>query len=75
MNTYFEKNICVDKNCEEGLFKNAMSRLPLGDVSVESGWLRGQLELMCEGVTGRLPEFGPYFTKQRNGYIIQGYTT
>ena len=69
MNTYFEKNICADKNCEEGLFKNAMSRLPLGDVSVESGWLRGQLELMCEGVTGRLPEFGPYFTKQRNGYI------
>ena len=69
MNTYFEKNIYVEKICEDGLFKNAMTRLPLGDVSVDGGWLRGQLDLMCEGVTGRLPEFGPYFGKQRNGYI------
>ncbi|MBE6633579.1 MAG: hypothetical protein E7620_04445 [Ruminococcaceae bacterium] len=27
-----------------------MERLPPGEVSVERGWLRGQPELMCEGV-------------------------
>ena len=69
MNTCFEKNIYVEKTCEGGLFKNAMSRLPLGDVSIKNGWLRGQLDLMCEGVTGRLPEYGPYFGLARNGYL------
>ena len=69
MNVNFKKTIQVTQSKDSGLSSNPMNRLPLGDISVESGWLRGQLDLMCEGVTGRLPEFGPYFGKERNGFL------
>ena len=60
----------TDSNKENSrLSENPMKRLALGEISVNDGWLRGQLDLMCEGVTGRLPEFGPYFSKERNGFI------
>ena len=51
------------------LSNNPMRRLPLGEISLERGWLLGQLELMCDGVTGCLPEYGPYFGKERNGFL------
>lgn len=58
------------KNLKDGeLFSLPMKKLPLGEVTVPSGWLRSQLELMCEGITGRLPDFGPFFKPDRNGYL------
>ena len=51
------------------LFPLAMKKLPLGEVTVPGGWLRSQLDLMCEGITGRLPDFGPFFKPDRNGYL------
>ena len=69
MNVCFVKEIFNNNPAEGGLKPTAMTKLPLGDVCVSNGWLRGQLDLMCEGVTGRLPEYGPYFGKQRNGFL------
>ena len=69
MNTNYNQKILSTNKKEGGLSSTAMKKLPLGDVSLDRGWLRGQLELMCEGVTGRLPEYGPYFGKKRNGYL------
>lgn len=45
-----------------------MDKLPLGEVAVR-GWLRTQIELMCDGITGRLPEFGPFFKQDKNGFL------
>lgn len=44
-------------------------KLPLGEIRLKEGWLRHQLDLMCQGITGRLPEYGPYFKPDRNGYL------
>ncbi|MBQ9973921.1 MAG: glycoside hydrolase family 127 protein [Oscillospiraceae bacterium] len=46
-----------------------MTRLPLGDVRCEEGWLYEQLRLMARGITGRLPEYGPYFRPERDGFL------
>ena len=52
------------------LQKTPLHRLPLGNVRVERGWLRGQLDLMRNGVTGRLPEYGPFFKPDQNGFLF-----
>jgi DUF1680 family protein len=46
------------------LVPNPLSKLPVGSIKPK-GWLRGQLELMAEGMTGRLDEDGlsPWITK------------
>ena len=69
MNIYYAKSLASDFKIPKALSDTPMTRLPLGEVSVSGGWLRGQLDLMCEGVTGRLPEFGPYFGTARNGFL------
>ena len=68
MNITYTKNINAKAKENTALLENPLTKLDLGEISV-GGWLKGQLELMCEGVTGRLPEFGPYFTKERNGFL------
>ena len=54
---------------EKKLSDTPMERLAWGEVTVDGGWLRGQMDLMCEGVTGRLPQYGPYFGVERNGFL------
>ncbi|MEP0843110.1 MAG: glycoside hydrolase family 127 protein [Phycisphaerae bacterium] len=41
------------------LVPSAFARLPIGSIRPE-GWLRGQLERMAEGMTGRLDEISPW---------------
>ena len=50
-----------------GLRPNAMEPLPLGSVMPE-GWLKYQLDLMTEGLVGRLYETSEFLTPQ-NGWI------
>lgn len=47
----------------------SFEKLPLGDIRCPEGWLGTQLELMAEGVTGKLPEYGPFFRKEANGFL------
>ena len=69
-NTFYYSNKLPLKNQKDGkLSELYMEKLPLGDVTVSRGWLRTQLDLMCEGITGRLPEFGPYFKPDKNGFL------
>ena len=56
MNINYVKNIKTDNKSNSGLYENPLKKLSLGEISINNGWLRGQLELMCDGVTGRLPE-------------------
>ena len=65
----FVSRISLPEIAGSALSEPHMARLPLGDVRPESGWLRGQLDLMNTGVTGRLPEYGPFFKPDRNGFL------
>jgi hypothetical protein len=49
------------------LHANPLGRLPLGCVQ-PGGWLRRQLELMAEGMTGRLSEISPFLAPD-NGWL------
>ncbi len=49
------------------LIANAMCKLPLGSVKA-SGWLAHQLNLMVDGMTGRLSEISP-FLRPENGWL------
>ncbi len=47
-----------------------MTKLPLGAVRPH-GWLRHQLDLMVEGMTGRLDEMSPFLSDE-NGWFVDG---
>lgn len=49
------------------LHPRAMARLPLGVVHPD-GWLKHQLDLMCEGTVGHLDELSP-FMDEDNGWL------
>jgi hypothetical protein len=51
------KNINYNSNAEP-LKQNAYIRLPLGTIKPE-GWLKAQLEVQAEGLTGNLDDFWP----------------
>ena len=51
----------------EPLLPNPLARLPLGSVRA-AGWLRHQLVLMVDGMTGRLPEVS-HFLADGNGWL------
>jgi len=51
----------------EPLAPNSMAKLPLGSVRAR-GWLGHQLELMTNGMTGRLPEISSYLQPE-NGWF------
>ncbi len=66
---YYSKQLPLKNQTDNKLTELYMNKLPLGDVTVSQGWLRTQLDLMCEGITGKLPEFGPYFKPDKNGFL------
>lgn len=49
------------------LLPSPLLKLPLGAVQPE-GWLKRQLDLMLDGITGRMPEFGA-FVRPDNGWL------
>ena len=51
------------------LRENPLQMLPLGDIRPQEGWLLEQLSLMSEGITGRLPEYGPHFRPENDGFL------
>ena len=59
-NRYYEAN-------RAPLRLNPLSKLPLGSIKPE-GWLKHQLELMVEGMTGRLTEISSFLTDD-NGWF------
>ena len=54
---------------KQGIVDTPLKQLPLGDINCTQGWLATQLQLVAEGITGRLPEFGPFFRPDTNGYL------
>ena len=68
MTSYYSNNLPLTTGKDGELCELRMSKLPLGEVTPH-GWLSTQLELMCDGITGRLPEYGPYFKPDRNGFL------
>ena len=52
-----------------GLAKTFLQLLPLGNVQCREGWLANQLQLMTGGITGRLPEYGPFFRSEKDGFL------
>lgn len=65
----YQEKLCKAAEQTGALTPDYFEKLPLGEVTVTQGWLRKQLDLMCEGITGRLPEFGPFFRPEQNGFL------
>ena len=63
---YVEKIEFYDNG--EGISRLPLGKLPLGDIKPD-GWIKEQLKLMSRGITGRLPEYGPFFKKEANGFL------
>ena len=67
---HFEQNLKGSPKAEQfSLCHNPLQPLPLGDIRCGEGWLYEQLKLVAGGITGRLPEYGPYFRKENNGFL------
>lgn len=47
------------------LLSSPFSKLPVGNVRAK-GWLKHQLELMVDGLVGRLPEISPYLQSENS---------
>ena len=54
----------------EPLLPNPLAKLPIGAIE-PGGWLRGQLDLMVTGMTGRLDEISPFLTKESGWWNLQ----
>ena len=65
----YQSNLPTSTAPSTGLIPDRFQKLPLGEVTLKQGWLRRQLDLMCGGITGRLPEYGPFFKPEKNGYL------
>ena len=63
-------NVHYPANCAP-LGNVPMTSLPVDAVRAE-GWLGHQLELMLDGITGRLPEYGRFFAKGKNSWLYPG---
>ncbi|MCD6323101.1 MAG: glycoside hydrolase family 127 protein [Clostridiales bacterium] len=56
------------KNNNKPLLQNKLFKLPPGSIKPK-GWLKHQLDLMLDGVTGRLYEYGKFFNDNSNGWF------
>ncbi len=59
----------TNKNNLNPLLQNRLFKLPPGSIKPK-GWLKHQLDLMLEGVTGRLYEYGKFFKEDSNGWFF-----
>ena len=53
------------------LLPNPLAKLPIGAITPR-GWLRGQLELMADGMTGRLDELSKFTTTESGWWAGTG---
>ena len=58
----------INRNNLEPLIQNGLINLPPGSIKPK-GWLKTQLDLMLDGVTGRLYEYGSFFKEDANGWL------
>ena len=67
----FFKRIPVSAPKQEAspLQRAPLTSLPLGEITCREGWLFEQMKRMAEGITGKLPLYGPYFKPDRNGFL------
>ena len=67
----FFKRIPVSAPKQEAspLQRAPLTSLPLGEITCRGGWLFEQMKRMAEGITGKLPLYGPYFKPDRNGFL------
>ena len=60
-NSYYVSN-------REPLLSSPLVKLPIGAV-IPKGWLRGQLERMADGMTGRLTELSKFLKSEGNAWL------
>ena len=62
MAIHFVKEIKSNQNQRGKMLKDTpLKALKLSDIRCDRGWLHNQLELVSQGITGRLPEYSPFF--------------
>lgn len=67
---YVEKISCCSTTVQNNsLCETPLRLLPLGAIRCKEGWLNKQLALMADGITGCLPEYGPFFRREQNGFL------
>lgn len=68
--SYVGKISCPSEMVQNRLLsQNPLNILPLGAIQCKDGWLKEQLVLLAQGITGRLPEYGPFFRYEANGFL------